>query len=459
MIVLAYILSGLSLLMSVLLVVKTKFPIGWLLLYPKLTAGAFSPYWAIMGAVGAIIGGISGAYWAIPMGIAAAGTMLLYVWRVTRHHDGFENAFGADWSDQIPPEQAKRVVQKRWSWFLKMKATPEPTWKRDVPFWTVPGTERQLLCDVWRPADGDVSGLAFVYLHGSSWYFSDKDFGTRPLFRHLVAQGHTVMDVAYRLMPEVDIYGMIGDVKRAISWVKANASHYGLNPEKIVLGGGSAGGHLALLAAYAPEHHELTPEDVRGTDLSVCGVISYYGPVDLLAIYQDWNLQQTVNLPPVPIGVYPDYKRNMRDSGRLDILLGGHPQDTPYVYQLASPITHVHPDCPPTLLMHGKQDFTIPVDPTCSLYTKLVQSRVAAINIVYPWTDHGFDLLLPPQINPAAQSALYDVDRFLALLSNQGQTMNHRSVFNTPEEETTVNPQKAHTFQARARSQPTSELT
>jgi acetyl esterase/lipase len=48
------------------------------------------------------------------------------------------------------------------------------------------------------------------------------------------------MDVAYRLCPEVDIYGMIGDVKRAIAWIKANASRYDVNPEKIVLGGGSA---------------------------------------------------------------------------------------------------------------------------------------------------------------------------------------------------------------------------
>ena len=62
----------------------------------------------------------------------------------------------------------------------------------------------------------------------------DKDFQTRPFFRHLVAQGHTVMDVAYRLCPEVDIYGMVGDVKRAIAWMKTNASRYGVNPEKIV---------------------------------------------------------------------------------------------------------------------------------------------------------------------------------------------------------------------------------
>jgi acetyl esterase/lipase len=52
------------------------------------------------------------------------------------------------------------------------------------------------------------------------------------------------------------------------------------------------------------------------------------------------------------------------------------------------------------------------------LYGKLVESGVPAIDVVFPWTQHAFDLLLP-QINPAAQSAMYDVDRFLALLLNR----------------------------------------
>jgi acetyl esterase/lipase len=419
MIILATILSGLSLLMSVLLLIQSKMPLGWVVLVPKLTAGALSPYWAVMGAVGAIIGWGYQALWAIPMGIAGAGMMIWYVWRCTRDHNGFESAFGPGWSDQIPPEQARHMVQKRWTWFLKMKASPEPSWERDIAFWTIPDTDRQLLCDLWRPGNGNISGLAFVYFHGSGWYLFDKDFGTRPFFRHLVAQGHTVMDVSYRLCPEVDIYGMIGDVKRAIAWMKANASRYGVSPEKIVLGGGSAGGHLALLAGYAPGHPELTPEDLKSADLSVCGVISYYGPTDLLATYQHEDQQRIfAGLPPVPIGTKLDPKSTRRVAGRLDILLGGWPQDAPDMYQLASPVTHVQPGCPPTLLIQGKQDFVTPVDATCALYTKLVELSVPAINIVFPWTDHAFDLLLP-QISPPAQSALYNVDRFLALLLNK----------------------------------------
>jgi len=419
MMILAYILSGLSLLMSVLLPIHLRSPRGWIVWFPKLAAGGLSPYWAVIGAIGAVLGWAYDALWAIPMGVVGGGMMIWYVRRCTRDHKGFEDAFGANWSDRIPPQQAKHMVQKRWTWFLKMKASPEPSWERDIAFWTIPGTRRDLLCDLWRPADGKVSGLALVYIHGGAWVMWDKDSYTRPFFRHLVAQGHTVMDVGYRLCPEVDMHGMIGDVKRAIAWMKANASRYGVNPEKIALGGGSAGGHLALLAAYAPQHPELTPEDVKSADLSVCGVVSYYGPSDLLAVYRYMNLQQMVDQPPVPIGTNLDPTKRRGHAGRLDTLLGGWPQDAPTMYQLASPITHVHPGCPPTLLIQGNHDILVDVATARALHAKLVESGVPAINVVFPWTAHGFDLIPPPQISPPAQSALYDVDRFLALLLNK----------------------------------------
>ena len=406
MTILATILSGLSLLTSVLFLVRIKEP--GLGMMAKLFAAALSPYWAIIGAVGALLGWVYGALWAVPMGIIGAGLMLWYVWRCTRDHKGFEDAFGPGWEEQIPPQQARSMVKRRWSPYLKMKASPEPSWERDVPFWTIPDSDRQLLCDVWRPANGDVSGLAFIYLHGSGWGSGDKDFLTRPFFHHLVAQGHTVVDVAYRLVPEVDLYGMVGDVKRAIAWTKANAARYGVNAEKIVLGGASAGCHLALLAAYTPQHPELTPEDIGDADLSVHGVVSLYGPSDLVADYEPWLAQAKS----------PGRPEDYRYAGRLDLLLGGSPQDVPERYQLASPTSHVQPGSPPTLLIQGETDLLTAVDSTRALYTKLVASGVPAINVVFPWTDHMFDLILP-QTSPPAQSALYDVDRFLALMSNR----------------------------------------
>jgi len=387
----------------------------------KLAAGALSPIWAIMGAAGAVIGWMYQAFWVVPIGIVIAGMMIWYVWRCSRDHDGFEKAFSTGWSDQILPEQARHMTKKRWTWFLNMNASRAPSFERDIPFWTIPSTDRQLLCDIWRPANGDVSGLAFIYLHGGGWAISDKDVLTRPFFRHLVAQGHTVMDVSYRLCPEVEMFDMIGDVKRAVAWMKANASRYGVNPEKIVLCGASAGGHLALLAGYTPQIPELTPEDTKDADLSVCGIISYYGPTDLLVAYERYDVQKiSATITPVPIGTIIHPSKRFQYAGLINIILGGHPEDALYKYQLTSPSTHVHPGCPPTLLIQGNQDFITSVDATCELYTKLVESGVPAINVVFPRTDHGFDLLLP-QISPPAQSALYDVDRFLAILTNKEQ--------------------------------------
>jgi acetyl esterase/lipase len=423
MIVLASILSSFSLLMSVLLLIRVHNPLGWATVVPKMIAGALSPFWAIMGVAGAVLGGVYGALWAIPIGIVGAVIMVLYVYRCTRQHDGFEKAFGADWKSLIDAGQARHMVKRRQSIYLKMKASPKPSFERDLAFWTVPETERELLCDVWSPVNGNHSGLGIVFLHGGGWSIFDKDFGTRPFFNHLVAQGHTVMDVAYRLCPEVDIFGMVGDAKRAVAWMKANADRYGVNPDQVVLGGASAGGHLALLAGYTPRIQELTPAELDGADLSVCGVFSYYGPTDLHATFEYENQHIFAGYPPARIGekLKSTNRLNLDPqilrfyAGRLDLLLGGFPQDVPEIYELASPVTHVQQGSPPTLLVQGQQDFITPVDATCALHNKLVESGVPSVNIVFPWTDHGFDLLIP-QVSLPTQSALYDLDRFLALL-------------------------------------------
>ena len=119
----------------------------------------------------------------------------------------------------------------------------------------------------------------------------------------------------------------------------------------------------------------------------------------MVAGYKRYDLKSQ---PPVPIGTKVDPKEAFQYAGRLDILLGGHPEELPDMYQLACPTTHVHPGSAPTLLMQGARDFLVPLDGTLELYAKLVESGVPAIKVVFPWTDHAFDLLLP-QISPPAQ--------------------------------------------------------
>lgn len=427
----ARLLVFLSVAPSSLLYVRIRAPIDplrgslWIL---RLLAEAMTPFIALSGAVAAGLALLARSPIAFFTAMLGAVAAVRDVRRVTLPHPGFAQAFGEEWERAIAPEQQTGMLQRRWRWHLP--AAPEPLWQRDVPFWTLPDADRRLLCDLWQPPRGVApSGLALVYLHGSAWYLLDKDFFTRPFFRHLAAQGHVVMDVAYRLYPETDMLGMVGDAKRAIAWMKGQGPAYGVNQERVVVAGGSAGGHLALLAAYTPGESALTPDDVGEIDLNVRAVISCYGPTDLRAYYDHtrqniWShLDQTTQAPPpgrLIRGVLgTSYERlglgRPGAVGAMEPLLGGAPETVPERYALFSPVTHVQPGCPPTLLIQGKDDVIAPVSATNLQFEQLVASGVPAVNIVFPHAEHGFDLVLP-RWSPAAQTAWYYQERFLALL-------------------------------------------
>jgi acetyl esterase/lipase len=291
------------------------------------------------------------------------------------------------------------------------------------------------LCDIWQPPlNVSPSGLAFIYLHGSAFYLLDKDFATRPFFNHLAAQGHVIMDVAYRLSPETDMMGMVQDVKRAIVWMKENADRYEVNPNRVLVAGGSAGGHLALLAAYTASNPSFTPKELESKDVSTCAVISLYGTNDLAALYYHTNQHLTTRATPGrPQKAVPtkmpgwivkkmgkEYHRlgldkDFAHAGALAPLLGGHPEECPETYALYSPVTHVHSGCPPTLLVHDEDDIMAPVKTTRFLNARLVHEKVLTVMHILPQTDHAFDLILP-KISPSAHNLIYDVERFVALM-------------------------------------------
>ena len=375
-----------------------------------------APILVICGIVGAVIGWFTGEVTAVTAGLIGASMSLIYIILVTSITPGFAEAFGEKWEDSIPLVKKKMLIPQRWQ--LMLPKTPEPVFEQDIPFWTIPGTTRNLLCDIWQPAAGvERSGMAIIFLHGSAWYFLDKDNGTRPLFRQLTAHGHVVMDVAYRLTPEVDIYGMVGDVKRAIIWMKDNAHHYHIDPDRIILGGGSAGGHLALLAAYTPEVREFSPEEIIERDCSIKAVFSLYGPTDLTSCYHHLDQKRLVGMPKVEIGQpgAATMEKNMKDAGRLDMLLGGHLHEVPESYKQASPVSHVSSGSPQTLLIQGMPDVIAPLDATRQLHEKLVNAGVPSVKIFYPFTNHAFDLIFP-KINPAGLSTFRSIGCFLELV-------------------------------------------
>jgi acetyl esterase/lipase len=266
----------------------------------------------------------------------------------------------------------------------------------------------------------------------------DKDVLTRPLFRQLTAQGHVVMDAAHRSCPETDVIGMVGDVHRAVAWVKANAPRYGIDPGRVVVMGGSSGAHIALLAAYAPQDATLVPAELRDADTSVMAVVSWYGIPEMASAVRRWRGQakgarspqvwerkepgkaadlvnrmimgrplSAAQSPPAP--PVPQLVRN---------LLGVEDETSP-MYDLASPIHHVTPACPPTLMFQGTHDAVVPLEAARRLHRSLETAQVPVVYVEYLWTEHAFDLMYPPLANPAAKAAPYDLERFLACVATR----------------------------------------
>jgi len=406
-------------------------PVGLYLWAPKLAAGAFVPFITAAGLLLALVGGLDGSWWmAAPAGLAAAGAAVVVV-RLGLVRADLTGAVGPDWADRIPSQRRARMVG-RW-WHGRLPTVPEPRRRQDVVFATVPGGGRRLLCDVWQPPAGvPASALAVVYLHGSAWCMLDKDVGTRPLFRHLTAQGHVIVDVAYRLFPETDLPGMVADAERAVAWVQHHATDLQIRPDRVVLAGGSAGAHLALLAAYAPDDPALTPAELAGSGPRVCGVVSLYGQADLAAHYDHTDQAKTCrpddpqpdwDAPPPPWlrRLVPDAGRlHLVPGGRLDWLVGGTPSQLPDRYAQLSPLHRVHPGCPPTLLVHGQHDEMAPVAAMRRLHRRLEQADVPVTGVYLPHTDHAFDLLATTW-SPPARVAIHVLERFLAVLAATDQ--------------------------------------
>ncbi|MDP1746460.1 MAG: alpha/beta hydrolase, partial [Bacteroidota bacterium] len=123
-----------------------------------------------------------------------------------------------------------------------------------------------------------------------------------------------------------------------------------------------------------------------------------------------------------------DYYRLKFDKGFVNAgafapLMGGHPDERPDAYALFSPVSHVHSGCPPTLRIHGEHDLMAPAKTTHFLHSRLAEEKVPAVMHILPQTDHAFDLILP-KINPSAHNAIYDVERFLALMVQTKQLKN-----------------------------------
>jgi acetyl esterase/lipase len=223
-----------------------------------------------------------------------------------------------------------------------------------------------------------------VVVHGGSWQHGDSS-QLAALNRYLAARGYVVAALNYRLLPDHPFPAARDDLSAAIGYLKSNADAIGLDPERIVLLGRSAGGQLALLVAYT------------AGDPAIRGAIGIYPAVDLAYAYH-----------------YPCDPRLLDGRAILRAYLGASPDQAPEVYAAASPTSFVGPDTPPTLLIHGSSDELVSPNQSERLAARLAQAGGPHLLLRLPWATHGCDAHFG---GPAGQLSTYTIERFLAAIT------------------------------------------
>ncbi len=234
----------------------------------------------------------------------------------------------------------------------------------------------------------DLGSAGRLYVFGGGFEAGDRTSRT-PWFQHLTSQGVTVFALDYRLStPAEPSYDKAAaDVKCAVGWVHEHAADHGIDTNRVAISGGSAGGNLALLAAYSSE--ALAPS-CAAEDTSVRAVVDFYGPPDLAEACAD--------TPSTPV------------RGSLRRYLGGTPQTQPERYRALSPVTYLDAQSPPTLIIQGQHDTGVPPAVSTGLADRLAAAGVPHELLLLPATEHGVDGYFGGFANQIAQER---ISRFL----------------------------------------------
>lgn len=234
------------------------------------------------------------------------------------------------------------------------------TIEKDVVFGT--GGGRDLECDIFHPPDDAAERAAVLIIHGGGWQTGDRS-QLQGYAIQLARFGLVCVCSEYRLSGESIWPAQIHDVKAAIRWMRANHARLGIDPEKIAVSGNSAGAHLALMVAATPQLEEFEGEGGNpGIGSHCAGVVAIYPPTLL---------------------------RTSDAGGAIDRLFGGKAARA--IEDAASPLTYAREDFPPTMLIHGNADNTVPVAASLQMYRALSESGAKVEVHIYDGAPHAFD--------------------------------------------------------------------
>ncbi len=218
--------------------------------------------------------------------------------------------------------------------------------------------------DVFTP-EKDANGAGVLFMVSGGWYSRwappERAAG---LFRPLLEKGFTVFSVRHGSSPKFKIPEVVSDVRRSVRFIRLNAEKYGVDPSRLGVYGGSAGGHLSLvLGATGDDGNPKAKDPVLRISDRLAAVVAYYPPTDL----RPWVNPES--------SYYKNYPALQFDSELADDF---------------SPLLHTSKDDPPTLLIHGDKDKLVPIDHSENILAAFAKTGVTAELIVIEGAAHGF---------------------------------------------------------------------
>lgn len=244
------------------------------------------------------------------------------------------------------------------------------------------GTDADLLIQVVQPPPGSPTldngrYPALIFIHGGGWSAGNRfDNGLDLEIKAAADKGFVATSIDYRLVAKTTdkqaVFpwpAQIQDVKCAIRWLKTQASRFNIDPNRIVLMGVSAGGHLAAMAAETPGEYALeAAECPHAASSDVAAAIAFSGVVD---VETTWNRSRLVALQLLGLaGTGAPYTAGFSqlDSLTRDALLG------------ADPVSSIGHSAAPVLLIHPQDDFVVPEENARRYFHALLdQGRAACL--------------------------------------------------------------------------------
>jgi acetyl esterase/lipase len=274
-----------------------------------------------------------------------------------------------------------------------------------IPYCTVEG--KTLTLNAFIPRTSSKETPAMVDIHGGWFVGGEPATGIPDVFSR---RGIAFFSVAYRLGDEGGFPQCIRDCRNAIRFIRRNATKFNVDPNRIAVMGGSAGGHLSLMVAMAPESFEDggPTEDLKGTPARVCGAFSWIPPTDFIRFWDQGPDDVAVDSNGVKS--YRGWNDSIPNDARphLRSLFHGVAPDlssSKALYLNMCPIGHVRRGLPPLLICDGERDPIVPGLQGKELFDRLKKVGVDSTYWMTPGGGHeypsgpGFDSVLDHFLN------------------------------------------------------------